>query len=394
MAIRADILRIFVASPSELSEERNRLEEVVKELNITIGSQSGVRLELIKWETNAYPGLGAEPQAVIDEQVGDDYDIFIGILWTRFGMPTSDAASGTEHEFRRAHSRHEKNPSLLRIMFYFRDGQVSPTQIDAQQLLRVQQFRKELGELGSLYWTYGTADEFVNLTRVHLTKQILAWGKGWGASKSQETPEGRSAGSAQDASEPASELGYLDLFEVFEESFKEMNEVLARMTNAVETLGQKTQERTAELNRGEGMDMSSRMRYSKRVTDALAGDMQDFSKRTEIDTPLFGKMYRRATSAIARAMTMSIDFSQDRKGAIEAVLLPMRSLGRSLAQSSGLIRSFRNTIKATPRATADFIKARNRVVAVLDSLDAEYGGVLQHTTELVKSLEDLARETN
>lgn len=53
---------------------------VVKELNLTVGSEAGVRLELIRWETDAYPGFGSESQAVIDQQVGDDYDIFIGIV--------------------------------------------------------------------------------------------------------------------------------------------------------------------------------------------------------------------------------------------------------------------------------------------------------------------------
>jgi Domain of unknown function (DUF4062) len=391
MAIKVDVLRIFLASPGELSEERNRLEEVVKELNITLGRQAGVRLELVKWETDAYPDFGAEPQAVIDEQVGDDYDIFLGILWTRFGLPTSDAASGTEHEFRRAYSRYKRNPSLMRIMFYFRDGEVSTTKIDAEQLLKVQLFRKELGELGSLYWTYRTANDFVNLARVHLTKQILSWGKGWGADRTNPTPELASDSVQTLSSEPPLELGYLDLFEIFEESFKETNEVLARMTRAVEWLDQKMQERTVDLNRGQAMDISSRMRHSKKVTDALAADMLDFSRRTEIDIPLLGTLYRRSTSAIARAMTMSVEFNKDGSASIDAALGPMRSLGQALTQNRVLIQSFRDIVKDAPRATSAFIVAQNRVVAVLDSLDAEYQGIFQHTAELVKSLEDLAQ---
>jgi hypothetical protein len=81
------ILRVFVASPSDVIEERQLLEEVVKELNLTWSKNLGIRLELVKWETHAFPGIGDDPQAVINTEIGDDYDIFIGIMWTRFGSP-------------------------------------------------------------------------------------------------------------------------------------------------------------------------------------------------------------------------------------------------------------------------------------------------------------------
>jgi len=48
------------------------------------------------------------------------YDIFIGILWKKFGTLTGRACSGTEEEFNRAYERYKENPSKLRIMFYFK----------------------------------------------------------------------------------------------------------------------------------------------------------------------------------------------------------------------------------------------------------------------------------
>src|SRR5215207_5556058 len=91
-------LKVFVASPSDVIDERIILEQVTNELNKLIGAGLGVRLELVKWETDSYPGLGDDAQAVINEQIGDDYDIFIGILWTRFGTPTTRDKSGTAEE--------------------------------------------------------------------------------------------------------------------------------------------------------------------------------------------------------------------------------------------------------------------------------------------------------
>jgi hypothetical protein len=100
-------VRIFVASPGDLESERNQLFKVVTELNLTISAiapEKGVVLELVRWETNAAPGLGVDPQKVVNEQIGD-YDIFVGMMWKRMGTPTTTAQSGTEEEFQRAYEK-------------------------------------------------------------------------------------------------------------------------------------------------------------------------------------------------------------------------------------------------------------------------------------------------
>ena len=76
-------LRVFIASPSDLQAERTRLEKVVRELNLSLPSEAMVQLELVRWETHTYPSFGESPQAVINEQIGSDCDIFIGILWSK-----------------------------------------------------------------------------------------------------------------------------------------------------------------------------------------------------------------------------------------------------------------------------------------------------------------------
>lgn len=53
------------------------------------------------FETDIMPGFGSDPQAVINEQINDDFDIFVGLLKGKFGTPTPRAGSGTEEEFRR-----------------------------------------------------------------------------------------------------------------------------------------------------------------------------------------------------------------------------------------------------------------------------------------------------
>src|SRR5688500_10112896 len=112
-------IRIFVASPGDVQEERNILSEIINELNFTLTAlmpEKGAFLELVKWETHAYPAAG-RPQAIINKQVGS-YDIFIGIMWKRFGTDTGVAESGTIEEFNNAFERW-KEIGQPHVMFYF-----------------------------------------------------------------------------------------------------------------------------------------------------------------------------------------------------------------------------------------------------------------------------------
>ena len=49
--------RIFLASPSDLTEEREAIDAVISELNENYGNQNNIIIELLKWETNSAPAI-------------------------------------------------------------------------------------------------------------------------------------------------------------------------------------------------------------------------------------------------------------------------------------------------------------------------------------------------
>jgi hypothetical protein len=102
----ARVVRVVAVSPAEVRAERDRLEAVVDELNRGVARAHGHRLSLWRWETDAHPGLHLDgPQGLIDDAMRiENSDVVVGIFWKRFGTPTVDAGSGTEHELRRAWS--------------------------------------------------------------------------------------------------------------------------------------------------------------------------------------------------------------------------------------------------------------------------------------------------
>lgn len=181
------------------------------ELNFVWSREYGLRLELVKWETHAYSDIGTDAQDVINKQL-DEFDIFLGVMWKRFGEPTGRAESGTEEEFIRARTRHNQEPGLVRVMFFFRDSPPAQlSEVEPKQLESVNEFRKEVAESGVLYWMYKSPSEFETLARQHLSRQVQEWGKSWGGviretktrqteketAKDKKQPPGESLGEAR-----------------------------------------------------------------------------------------------------------------------------------------------------------------------------------------------------
>lgn len=169
MVTKVRKIRIFVASPSDLKDERERLPKVVEELNRLIGQEKNIVLELVSWETHVAPDMG-RAQTIINHQVGP-YDIFIGMMWKRFGTPTGTANSGTQEEFDTAFE-YWKTKHAPRIMFYFNQAPYSlSTPEEAEQLRRVLEFRTQLQKQGFVK-DYNEPDQFEQFVREHLNIAI------------------------------------------------------------------------------------------------------------------------------------------------------------------------------------------------------------------------------
>jgi Stage II sporulation protein E (SpoIIE)/NACHT domain len=172
---RIEILRVIVASPSDVAAERDIVSRVLEDLNRSVAADRGVRLEPIRWETDAYPSFHPEgPQGAIDSVLRiPDAALLIGIFWKRFGTPTKDAASGTEHEIRLAYEAWKQN-RRPQIMVYFNQKPWTPqTSEELAQFGRLLDFRAAFPE-EALWWSYKGATQFEQQLRTHLINFIRA----------------------------------------------------------------------------------------------------------------------------------------------------------------------------------------------------------------------------
>ncbi|MGI4870458.1 MAG: hypothetical protein ACRYFX_04680 [Janthinobacterium lividum] len=161
------IYKCFIASPGDTQAEREACDKVFAEINKTAGHNGDFRIESWKWENDARPSFGIDGQDVVNKQVGQDYQLFIGIMYKRFGSPTSRAESGTEEEFNIAYEKHKRKEDV-EIMMYFNDAPVNPRGIDLGQLEKVNQFKDRVTDLGGLYCEYNGVDDFAEKLRGHL----------------------------------------------------------------------------------------------------------------------------------------------------------------------------------------------------------------------------------
>ena len=166
------VLRVFVASPGDVNAERETMAKLVAEINQTVAAvapEKGISLEVVRWETHAHPA-GGRPQAVINQQLRD-YDIFVGIMWKRFGTPSVVADSGTEEEFELAYA-HWQQHGRPEVMFYF--CQQSPGMPDLDelaQLSKVLAFRQRMAGR-ALSWEYASHADFADTVRPHLLRVL------------------------------------------------------------------------------------------------------------------------------------------------------------------------------------------------------------------------------
>jgi hypothetical protein len=172
-------IRVFVASPDDVQIERSLLHGIIERLNREVSDVLGVSVHLQDWRNDTIPGMG-RAQARVNPLI-ERSDIFIGILWQRFGTPsgkTADGrefASGTEEEFYLALELWKRD-GAPRIMLYFSDLAARPSEIDVEQAARVKEFRNMFSPVGphpGLFVEYQTREEFRDLVHQHLIRQIF-----------------------------------------------------------------------------------------------------------------------------------------------------------------------------------------------------------------------------
>ncbi len=206
----ARIIRAFISSPEDVRNERELIENLIRELNTIWIKENGRYIDLVKWESLPYSSgisIDQTTELAIDQLTDDDYDLFIGLLWRRFGARVPRIGAGTADEFEQAYERsyYGERPA----MFYFKTAPIPPELLNSKEVAEVRKFRDRLskprvsqalrqvleflgryGFLGdadqvsatredrsrpSFYWDFDDPGELVSIAREQLNRQVQEW---------------------------------------------------------------------------------------------------------------------------------------------------------------------------------------------------------------------------
>lgn len=179
-------LDIFISSPSDVLRERRMAQKVIAELNKLPHISRHFTLNALAYEDTVPPGMGQNPQLMVDHYMmeAEKADIFICMLWGRMGTPVHDPAtgrdypSGTSYEFSRAYEAHQQGirdgtPPRPRILLY-RGKKRMPPSADPEQIAQVNAFFGQVmqGEFKGLFAEYRSIKAFEEMLRHDLLTVI------------------------------------------------------------------------------------------------------------------------------------------------------------------------------------------------------------------------------
>jgi hypothetical protein len=364
----ATIYRVFVASPSDVSEEREEVKQVINRVNKQLARSHNIQLEYVGWDTDTAPAIGADAQDAINQQINDNYDIFLGILGAKFGTPTKRAQSGTAEEFTRALENFQRG-RCLKVMVYFRHSAIEMDHDALDEAKRVVEFRKELENKGALYGQFESTTDFSHKLQMHLYDVATGLGT---LLEGSEQDKGTNAVQAQsndisDEPETPDDDGVFDLLETSEEYFWRVTDITGKMSENVERFNQAINKRTTEAQLlGANKDASNKQR--RNFADSSASDFEIFTREMESLVPELQDNYETAINSIIRALQIAEEDDMVREEERKAALAMLQEQYMVLNNTRLNIQEFKETIGTLPRLTRRFNRARRSAADILEIL--------------------------
>lgn len=360
--------KIFLASPSDVKEEREIVKKEIETYN-RIHSCDNIMLELLCWEDSTYPSFGDYPQDVVNSQIGDDYDVFIGILWARFGTPTLEYKSGTEEEFYRAYERYN-NGDDVELMVYRKDESISPSAIDVEQLKKVNSFTSKVADLGGYYFTFTGKEQFHDILLKHLEGVIRDLEKRRNHRR-QKTPLATNTGTIERVPVKAGREMW-GLFEYSEFIVCTCSEVKAnvdRISNLTEKIGMDMQLHTRELNI---IHRNSNTLHVKSILINTARDMNKYAEAIDEPNTIWYAKYLEVQQAIKEMIDIAEGFVSEKEG--EGLIDNLRDMNSGMGNAYSAMRQLYSAVNRLPKISQPLIIAKlnvcNKVKSIITNLQA------------------------
>ncbi|AOT06703.1 hypothetical protein [Pseudoalteromonas luteoviolacea] len=159
------VIEVLIASPSDVLEERNTVEEVLHSWNSTSAAKEGIFLKPVRWEKDSYSQIGDRPQELLNKQIVENADIVIGIFWTRLGTPTGGFSSGTVEEIQQFIGKGKP------VAIYFSEKHYNPYDLDTNEFSRLKDFKSQIQSKG-LYKHFRSLEQLKQIISFDISKIV------------------------------------------------------------------------------------------------------------------------------------------------------------------------------------------------------------------------------
>ncbi|MFZ4927577.1 hypothetical protein [Chryseobacterium sp. Mn2064] len=398
---KVNVLRFFLASPSDVKAERQMFFALKEELDFLIGKDKNIKFEIVNWEKNTYPGKGDDAQDVINNQINNQYDVFVGIFWQRFGTPTNRHESGTLEEYENAKTKYEKDKENTHIMMYFKtEGNQNVYDIDLKQFQKVKDFRQKISmEDGVLFSEFEKTEDLKNLALLHISNLVSQKfsRKKTVAKKNTLKKNDTSIEETTDKYELLAmkiDKGDYNLeFENFIEDvektlgfFSDLTTTTNKLTVAMNFFTTKTGERTKQLDRVKTIkDERLKLSKAKQISNEYALDLDKYSEDFETLLPEFKDAISNSIQSYSEIILKAVNsntFDKDRKDELLAnIPIFLESVEGAIDGTASFLETF---TQMNTHFTSKFSTAKRRAELATNNMFKE----LLRTKKLLKQLLD------
>lgn len=323
----------------------------------------------LTWEDLVAPDIGGRAQDVINQQIGLDYDIFLGIMWSRFGAPTGEADSGTEEEFNQAVKRYHKDEPIT-ISFLFKNSSIPQSILDGIQFSKVQSFKKIVSDAGCLYREFSDDTSFYDALNLILDRSANQYEVD--LTRGSGPPVSPDASLKIKSAEPLVEFDQesdLGLFDYLEEMSKSANEFALLMggwTDKLVSVGSVTENATSELNnlsRFGNPDNTAAKKIIDRIGNHI-GEVADWGEENEVS---INESMENISSALSGVISLSSGFSGARVDKVD-VINSADSLLLIIDETNQALNSLLSVMSSMPRLSKLMNKAIRRLKLIIENM--------------------------
>lgn len=388
MARKATVLTIFVSCPSDLSPEKKAILNVVDEVNRTLRASQEIQFEVWDWARDAMPGIAGTSQEQIDKQI-PEHDVYLGMMWKRFGAPTEGSGSGTEHEFNNSRKSHLEKRQPSHVIFAFKTAIDSLAELDAAEFAKIDSFKKRLADDGLLYIPFKSQVELEKVLQMNLIKIALSW-------KPEESAPSDTHKETQPVTELtvvsdedyADELGLLDLQETIEDSAREAGEQITSIGAALSDMGDSLRERTAELEAAKDEAGKVPVKIAKALINRAADDMERFARMARPMLDNAENNFARSLDAVLKLIALQgTTMTEEEKDELESLSDSLSELGESVLTADAQMLELATVVIGLPKLSVRFNKGRKQMLDFINSysqMSASLRSSIKNTQNLIK----------